>query len=240
MKKLDCSAFQIDWQVCPQSVQEHGILVQAYSMKEIPVTDTPTELDLVVGSLINVRPDEDLAEFEEQRDIVSEMQDLLRERGIEVDLLSRPGTEVWEGGIEALGSLYQLSRLAARLERDADIQPVLDDGPVIYENDLDRFVTDIWDEQIKTRFAHLINLQGAGSYYLPVAFDLPVWLPAALEDEDEAYIGSAVMLQKELTEIADMLRAAGVPVQSQAFQCLDMLRTGAAQSLQADLPLIIW
>ncbi len=204
------------------------------------MTDAPTELDLVVGSLINVRPDEDLAEFEEQQDIVSEMQDLLRERGIVADLLSRPGTEVWEGGIETLGSLYQLSRLAARLERGEEIQGVLNDGPVIYENDLDRFVTDIWDEQVKTRFAHLINLQGAGSYYLPIEFDPPVWLPAALEDDDEAYIGSAVLLQKELTELADLLRAAGVPVQSQAFQCLNMLRTGAAQSLQFDLPLIVW
>lgn len=204
------------------------------------MTDAPTELDLVVGSLINVRPDEDLAEFEEQRDVVSEMQDLLRERGIVVDLLSHPGTEVWEGSIETLGSLYQLSRLAARLERGAEIQGVLEDGPVIYDNDLDRFVTDIWDEQVKTRFAHLINLQGTGSYYLPIAFDLPLWLPAALEDDDEAYIGSAVMLQKELTEVADMLRAAGVPVQSQAFQCLNMLRTGAAQSIQYDMPLIVW
>lgn len=200
------------------------------------MTDAPTELDLVVGSLISVRPDEDLAEFEEQRDAISELQDLLRERGIVVDLLSRPGVELWEGGIETLGALYQLSRLAARLERDADIQAVLDDGPVIYENDMDRFVTDIWDEMVKTRFAHLINLQGNDSYYLPLEFDPPIWLPEA----NEAYIGSAVVLQKELTEVAELLRAAGVPPQTQAFRCLDVLRIGAAQSVQADMPLIVW
>jgi len=205
------------------------------------VTDAPMELDLVVGSLISTRPEEDLLSFEEQREVAAQIQDLLRERGVVVDLLAQPGVEVWEGGIETLGALYQLSRLAARLEREAEIDLVLEDGPNIYENDLDRFVTDIWDELMPSRFAHLINLQGTGSHYLPVDFERPIWLPAEVEgEEEEAYFGSAVALQRELAELEPMLLAAGVSVHSQAFKCLEAMRAGADQSLHYGLPLIVW
>ena len=59
-----------------------------------------TELDLLVGSIFTTRPEEDRELFEEEREWLSDIQDLLREEGVEADLLSRPGVEIWEGGIE--------------------------------------------------------------------------------------------------------------------------------------------
>jgi hypothetical protein len=203
-------------------------------------TNVP-ELDLVVGSMITTRPDEDRAAYEEEYESVSEVQDQLREEGIDVDLLSQPGTEIWEGSIETLGSLYQLSRLAAYLEHDKDIASVLEEGPVLYD-DLDPAVTDIWDELVETRFPHLINLQGINSYFVPVDFVKPVWLAFENEEgeEDTAYFGSSNQLQKELTELEELLRQAKVPTQGAAFQALESLRDAAAQSLQNGLPIIVW
>jgi hypothetical protein len=203
--------------------------------------DQPTELDLVVGSMITVRPDEDRAAYTEEYESVSAVQDQLREEGIDVDLISQPGTEVWEGGLENMGALYQLSRFAVHLERGDDVADVVEDGPVIYE-DLDRAVTDIWDELTKTRFANLVNLQGINSYYLPADFEQPVWLSFENEDgeEDNAFFGSAYRLQAELAELAPMLLKAGVSHNSEAYRCLDLLRTAAARSIETGLPVIVW
>lgn len=203
--------------------------------------DQPTELDLVVGSMITVRPDEDRAAYTEEYESVSAVQDQLRDEGIDVDLISQPGTEIWEAGLEHMGALYQLSRLAAHIERGDDIADVIEDGPVIYE-DLDRAVTDIWDELAKTRFAHLINLQGINSYYLPADFEQPVWLNFENEDgeEDSAFFGSAHRLQAELVELAPLLSNAGVSQNSDAYRCLELLRTAAARSIESGLPVIVW
>jgi hypothetical protein len=199
------------------------------------------ELDLVVGSMITTRPEEDRAAYEEEYESVSEVQDQLREEGIEVDLVGQPGTEVWESSIDTLGSLYQLSRLAVYLEHEKPIDVVLEEGPVIYD-ELDRAVTDIWDELVETRFPHLINLQGINSYFIPADFVKPVWLAFENEEgeEDSAYFGSSMQLQKELTELEALLRSANVPTQSAAFHALEMLRDAAAQSIQYALPIIVW
>lgn len=205
------------------------------------MVDSVTELDLIVGAMISMRPDEDREAFEEEQEVVSLLQDQLREEGIMVDLLAQPGTEVWEGGIESLGALYQLSRLATHLERGDDIAQVIEDGPVLYE-DLDRTVTDVWDELAQTQFPHLIHLQGINSYYLPVDFAQPIWLPFENEDgeEDEAYFGSSVRLQRELTTLEEMLRRANVSTRSSAYHCLEMLHEAATQSLRYNLPIIVW
>jgi hypothetical protein len=203
--------------------------------------EQPTELDLVVGSMITVRPDEDRAAYTEEYESVSAVQDQLRDEGIDIDLLGQPGTEVWEGGIENMGALYQLSRLAARLDRGDDIAEVIEDGPVLYE-DLDRAVTDVWDELTKTRFPHLINLQGINSYYLPADFEQPIWLNFENEDgeEDSAFFGSAHRLQAELAELAPMLTQAGVSHNAEAYRTLELLRTAAAKSIEYSLPIIVW
>lgn len=203
--------------------------------------DQPTELDLAVGSMITVRPDEDRTAYEEEYESVSAVQDQLRDEGIDIDLLSQPGTQIWEGGLTNMGALYQLSRLAAHLERGDDISDVLEDGPVIYE-DLDRAVTDIWDELASTRFRHLINLQGINSYYLPADFDKPVWLNFENEEgeEDSAFFGSSYRLQAELAELAPMLLKAGVSQNTEAFRCLELLRTAATTSIEHGLPIIVW
>jgi hypothetical protein len=199
------------------------------------------ELDLAVGSMITTRPDEDRSVYEEERESVAQVQDQLREEGITIDLLAQPGTEVWESGIETMGALYQLSRLAAHLERDEDVSDILADGPVIYE-ELDAMVTDVWDDLATTRFPHLINLQGINSYYLPVDFAQPVWLAFENEDgeEDSAFFGSSIALQRELVEVDGLLRNANVPAQSEAVKCLEVLREAAQQSIDSDLPIIVW
>lgn len=205
------------------------------------MVDSVTEIDLIVGSMITVRPEEDREAFEEEQEMVSLVQDQLREEGIFVDLLAQPGTEVWEGGIESLGALYQLSRLATHLENGDDIAQVLEDGPVLYD-DLDRAVTDVWDELAPTQFPHLVNLQGINSYYLPIDFAQPVWLPFENEEgeEDEAFFGSSVRLQRELTTLEEILRRANVPTRSGAYRCLEVLHEAATQSLNYNLPIIVW
>jgi hypothetical protein len=209
-----------------------------------------TELDLVVGSMITTRQDEDREVFEEERDTIALVQDRLREEGLDVDLLAQPGTEVWEGGIETLGSLYQLLRMVRRLETSADILQVIEDGPVIYEDTLDPVVTDVWDGLAETRFPHLVNLQGIHSYFLPLDFDRPLKLPFEDEEgeEDEAYFASSIRLQSELVEIADMLHTANISEAAAAYRseaaaayrCLQVLRTAADQSTRFGLPIIVW
>lgn len=203
--------------------------------------DSVPELDLVVGSMITVRPEEDRASYDEEYESVSAVQDQLREEGIDVDLISQPGTEIWEGNIEQMGALYQLSRLAARIERDQDVAEVIEDGPVIYD-DLDRAVTDVWDDLAQTRFAHLINLQGINSYFLPADFEKPVYLSFENDDgeEDSAYFASSHQLQRELAELGPLLLKAGVSHQSEAYHCLETLREAASQSINAGLPIIVW
>jgi hypothetical protein len=210
------------------------------------MSDRMTELDLVVGSMFTARPEEDRELFEDEREWLSDIQDLLREEGIEVDLLSRPGVEIWEGGIERFMDLYQLRQIAAYLEQGRDIAPLLKANPPA-DGEPDPLLVAIWDGDQPTRFPHLINHQADGGYYLPVEFAEPIWLEAEDdqapdEEGEEPFIsfGSSVGLQRELGELADMLQQAGVSAQSGAFRCLRALREAADQSLANDLPIIVW
>jgi hypothetical protein len=203
--------------------------------------ETVPELDLVVGSMITVRPDEDRAAYDEEYESVSAVQDQLRAEGVDVDLLGQPATEVWEGALDNMGALYQLSRMAAHLERGDELAEVIEDGPVILD-DLDHVVTDIWDELAQSRYQHLINLQGINSYYMPADFEKPIWLAFEDEDgeEDNAYFGSAVQLQRELADLGPLLLKAGVSANSEAYRCLQLLGEAAAKSIEFGLPIIVW
>jgi hypothetical protein len=216
------------------------------------MSDRMTELDLVVGSMFTTRPEEDRDLYEDEREWLSDIQDLLREEGVEVDLLSRPGVEIWEGGIERFMDLYQLRQIAAYLEQDRDIAPLLNAGPPS-DGDPDPLLVAIWDGEQPTRFPHLINHQADGGYYLPVDFAEPIWLEAeddhsaeeedADDDEDdEPFIsfGSSVGLQRELAELAGLLQQANVPSQSPVARCLLVMRTAADQSVANELPIIVW
>lgn len=206
-----------------------------------------TELDLVVGSMITTTPEEDREAYEEEREWLQDVQDLLREEGVEVDLLSQPGTEVWEGGIESFYDLYQLRRLAAHLERGNDVQALLNDQNVDGE-DVDDLLADIWDEEAETRFPHLIKHQGDGGYYLPADFAEPIWVDYGEEEDEDAELleedsavsfGSSYALMRELTEIENLFQQANVP-SSGARQALDVLKTAAQQSIDNGLPVILW
>lgn len=210
-----------------------------------------TELDLVVGSLITVSPKDDKASYEEEREWVSDIQDLLREEGVEVDLLSRPGVEIWEGGIESFSDLYQLRLLAAYLENGRDVAELLAAGTV-EDVEPDPLLVEIWDDSQATRFGHLIKHQADGGYYLPVDFAEPIWLSyedeegevaADEEDFDEEQVvcfGSSLALQRELTELEPMLQQAGLTADHSVYRCLTTLKDAAAQSLANELPIIIW
>jgi hypothetical protein len=206
-----------------------------------------TELDLLVGSIFTTRPEEDRELFEEEREWLSDIQDLLREEGVEVDLLSRPGVEIWEGGIDQFIDLYQLRLLAAYLEQGRDIGPLRTIKPDT-ETEPDPLLAAIWEDEQATRFPHLINHQADGGYYLPVDFPEPIWLEF---DEDEGdnheeiqepvvSFGSSIALQRELVELEPMLRQAGVSEKSAPYRCLVALREAADQSVANDLPIIIW
>jgi hypothetical protein len=214
------------------------------------MSDRMTELDLVVGSMFTTRPDEDRELFEEEREWLSDIQDLLREEGVEVDLLSRPGVEIWEGGIDRFMDLYQLRQVAAHLEQGREIAPLLQANPPA-DGEPDPLLVTIWEGEQPTRFPHLINHQADGGYYLPVDFAEPIWLeaedeePAEEEDEEEGEepfisFGSSVGLQRELVELADLLQQARVPAQSSLFRCLLVLREAADQSVANGLPIIVW
>ena len=206
-----------------------------------------TELDLVVGSMITTTPEEDREAYEEEREWLQDVQDLLREEGVEVDLLSQPGTEVWEGGIESFYDLYQLRRLAAHLERGNDVQALLNDQNVDGE-DVDDLLADIWDEEAETRFPHLIKHQGDGGYYLPADFAEPIWVDYGEEEDEDAELleedsavsfGSSYALMRELTEIENLFQQASVPSNG-ARRALDVLKTAAQQSIDNALPIILW
>jgi hypothetical protein len=206
-----------------------------------------TELDLLVGSIFTTRPDEDRDLFEEEREWLSDIQDLLREEGVEVDLLSRPGVEIWEGGIEQFIDLYRLRAIAAYLEQGRDASRFFEDDADI-ETEPDPLLAAIWESEQPTRFAHLINHQADGGYYLPVDFDEPIWLEfdqegeAGDEDLQESVVsfGSSIALQRELVELEEMLQRARVPEQSAPYRCLKVLREAADQSIDNDLPIIVW
>jgi hypothetical protein len=216
------------------------------------MAESSTELDLVVGSMITSRPDEDRRAFEEERDWLQDVQDLLREEGVEIDLLSQPGTEVWEGGIRSFYDLYQLRRLAAHLERGDDIRMLLGETSVNGE-DVDDVLADIWNDDVETRFPHLIKHQGDGGYYLPVAFAEPIWIEYSEDDDDDededadglsledntVSFGSSVALLRELSEIEDLLNQANVPMGGPR-QALQVLKTAAEQSVNHSLPIILW
>jgi hypothetical protein len=61
-----------------------------------------TELDLLVGSMFTTLPDEDRERYEAERAWLLDVQRLLAEEGVEVDLLSNPGAEIWEGASSAI------------------------------------------------------------------------------------------------------------------------------------------
>jgi hypothetical protein len=203
-----------------------------------------TEIDLVVGSMITMRPDEDRAAYEEELESLQDVQDILREEGLEVDLLSQPGTEVWEGGIQSFYDLYQLKRLAAHLERGDDPQAVLNSASMDSE-EIDDLLADIWEDASSTRFPHLIKHQGDGGYYLPANFAEPIWLDSGEEDEEAldedtaVSFGSSVGLLRELTEVEDLFKQHSVP-QGGHTQALQVLKTAAQQSIDNGLPIILW
>jgi hypothetical protein len=208
-----------------------------------------TELDLVVGSIFTTRPEEDRELYEEEREWLSDIQDWLREEGIEVDLLSRPGVEIWEGGVDHFIDLYNLRLLAAYLENDRGVANVLDTNPP-EDGEPDPLLVAIWDGEQVTRFPHLINHQADGGYYLPVDFAEPIWLEVGEEDAAEAdeepsedsfvSFGSSIGLQREMVELENLLKQANVPAGSPPYRCLRVLREAADQSVQNDLPIIVW
>jgi hypothetical protein len=209
-----------------------------------------TEIDLLVGSMCTTSPKEDRETYEEEQSWLTDIQDLLLEEGIEVDLLSRPGVEIWEGGIARFNDLYSLRLAAARLEEGRDVGelPELDDVETP-----DPLLVAIFEGTKATRFANLINHQGEGGYYLPVDFPEPIWIEFGDEDEfdDEApsddeledtvmSFGSSVALQRELLELEALLQRAGVSSDHRIVRCLRVLRNAADQSVANELPITVW
>jgi hypothetical protein len=208
-----------------------------------------TELDLLVGSMFTTRAEEDRELYDEEREWLSDIQDLLREEGVEVDLLSRPGVEVWEGGIERFSDLYALRLMAAYLENGRDIGP-LAGGEIAVEDEPDPLLAAIWQGEQSSRYPHLINHQADGGYYLPADFAEPIWVEFDQGEDDEGEddedgesvvsFGSSLGLQRELVELESSLRDAGVAGDHAAMRCLRVLREAADQSVANDLPIIVW
>ncbi|MBA3470230.1 MAG: hypothetical protein H0T53_11375 [Herpetosiphonaceae bacterium] len=204
------------------------------------------ELDLVVGSMITVSPEDDRAMFEEEKSWVEDVQDLLREEGIEVDLVAMPGSEVWVGGINSFADLYNLRRYAAHSEKGNDLNSLAASNDD--DDEVDPLLADIWEGVQQTKFVHLINHQGEGGYYLPVDFPEPIWLSYEGEeseeedwnDEDVVSFGSSVALIRELTDLESLLSNVRSDSVDGAVQALRTLREAAQKSAEHQLPLILW
>ncbi|MCS6840641.1 MAG: hypothetical protein NZ699_13580 [Roseiflexus sp.] len=205
-----------------------------------------TELDLVVGSMFTALPEEDREQYESERDWLIKVQDLLREEGVDVDLLANPGVEIWEGGIERYRDLLLLRLIAIYLENGRDIKPLL--APNFeFDEEPDPLLAAVWEDKQPTRFPHLIKHQGEGGYYLPADFPEPIWIEEESEEEEDTPIeesvvsfGSSVALQRELVELEGMLDQAGVKPRHPVRRCLRVLREAADVSVAHDLPIIVW
>jgi hypothetical protein len=220
----------------------HGIVEQACATwKEIEVKHPTAELELVVGSIITVREDANRKQYKKERDIAVQVQQQLAAAGVEFDLVKGAGQQLWHGGIETMGALYHLSRLAVYLEKNRNIAGVVSDGPVLPDK-LDSAITDVWRGKKESDFPHLVFLKGINSHYLPVDFKAPLWLPFKNEEDklEEAFFGSSVNLYHELTGLQSQLERAGVTDELEAYQCLNTLYEAASRSIQAQTPIVIW
>lgn len=202
---------------------------------------TTAELELVVGSLITVREDANRKQYKKERDIAVQVQQQLAAAGVEVDLVRGAGQELWHGGIETMGALYQLSRLAVHLEKNRNIAGVVSDGPVLPKT-LDSAITDVWRGKKVSEFPHLVFLKGINSHYLPVDFKAPLWLPFKNEEDklEEAFFGSSIRLEQELLALTPLLQQAQVSSDADAYRCLETLCEAASRSIQAQMPIVIW
>lgn len=204
------------------------------------------ELDLLVGSLITVQPTANNEQYQKEHAIVAAMQSQLHNARITCDLLSAPGSIFWRGKIVNLGQVYQLARLAVRLEQEVTLAPVLKDGAVL-SDEIDPFIGKVWKHpQSKdgpaTAFPQIVYLQGIYSYYLPVDFAQPVWLPMKTHQKQlqDVFFGSSVQLLTQTQQLSAMLQKAQVPADTGALQCLEALKQGAEESMAAGHPLIVW
>ncbi len=206
------------------------------------------ELNLVVGSIFTVTPQEDRAAFEVEREWVQEIQDLLRSEEIIIDLMANPGTNIWEGGIRHGVDLDRLCLVAAYLENGKDFQAILN-RPSKEEDDVDPLLEQIWEDEIDTQFPHLIKHQAIDGYYLPIDFPEPIWfLPEAdaegedpEEDDVELFsFGSAPALLRELHMLRGLMQQFDVSPKHATMKCLSALMEGAQMSVNTDLPMLIW
>jgi hypothetical protein len=200
-----------------------------------------TELEVTVGSIITARQQEDRRAFEEECAMAKLVEEQLERAGINFDFLRRPGIEIWASGIDRLDALCHLQKLVAHLEQGEDITSLYEAGSAL-SDDIDSLIAKIWDGKAKTRFAHLLYLQGINSFYIPAIFATPVWLPFTNADDenDQAYFGSAAQLRDELIEIRAMFQRANISMESAAYRCLEVLYTATDQSMRSGLPVIIW
>ncbi len=214
--------------------------------------DQDFEITLVVGSLFTSTPQEDPEEFAEERENISQLQDVLREQGVVVDLLSNPGLVLWEGGIRSYGDLYRLRQIAAHLEQGNEIASLLKRKPDADEK-VDPVLAAIFSEEMPTQYPHLIKHTGENGYYIPVEFANPIWIEeededeaAAFDDEDDEYtgeiiaFGSSSALQRELHTLQGYLQQLNVPVAHPVMRCLIALRTAADLSVKNGLPIVVW
>jgi hypothetical protein len=203
--------------------------------------NSTAELDLVVGSLITVREDANRKQYKKERDIAVQVQQQLAAAGVVFDFVQGAGQEHWHGGIETMGALYQLSRLAVYLEKNQNIAGVVSDGPVLPEK-LDSAITDIWRGKSKTDFPHLVFLQGINSFYLPVDFDAPLWLSVKNDEGslEDVFFGSSHRLAAEIARLRDNVQHVNITDAPAAQQCLETLDEAASHSIRTSLPLIVW
>lgn len=211
--------------------------------------DQDYDISLVVGSIFNYTPQDDREMYEEERELVAQLQDYLRQEGVEYDFMANPGAIIWEGGIKQYGDLYRLSQVAVYLEQGHDITPLL--NKKFDENEeIDPLLSKVLEEEIPTRFPHFIRPDGDPFYYIPVEFPAPIDLFFDDEEDEEhdgddesverISVGSASALQRELYQLHGYLMQMQVPEKHPVMRCLASLRQAAELSVSNDLPITVW
>jgi len=200
-----------------------------------------SKLYLAVGSLLTHTPDEDPEEYEDERARLADMSAWLADEGIDVDLLSEPGREVWQGEIAEFAHVYHLRVLAAHLGAGRDIAPLKVNRLPKTETP-DALLSKIWEGNTASPYEHLINHTLTDGFYLPVEFESPIWGQGSDDDEQESVVsfGSAMALQRELAQLKAALDKEQIAPRHPAYVALVTLAAAAQMSVTHRLPISIW
>lgn len=151
------------------------------------------------------------------------------------DLMQDSNLTLYSEQIGNYNLIHHLRRYAAHI--DINGKPPENSCELEDASD-DKLLLKIYDEEVKTKFPHLIDHSDCDGYYIPCDFPKPLWIkPSEIgmdENDDDILIsvGSSICLLKELLEINKFLN---IPITE-----LEDLDKYAEQILDDDWEFVKW